>query len=356
MKSVDRWVSPAIRALSAYHVPPAEGLVKLDAMENPYTLPEELREAWLQRLGQVDINRYPDAGAQQLKTRIRDVFEIPQKCGLVLGNGSDELIQMTASLVGGPGRTFLAPAPSFSMYEIISLTTSTDFMEISLNQDFTPDQSEFIRVINAVEPACVFISYPNNPTGNSFDRDFIESVITAAPGLVVVDEAYFPFSGKSFLQQIDRFPNLLVMRTLSKNGLAGLRLGMMMGDPNWLDQIEKIRLPYNVNSLTQVSVEFCLDHFSVLSAQAQQIVEDRQWLAGELEKLNGLTVFPSDANFILVKFDQNADAVFEQLKQRKVLVKNLHRPGTLLENCLRLTVGTPIQNRKLLSALDSFLR
>ncbi|MGB5707535.1 MAG: aminotransferase class I/II-fold pyridoxal phosphate-dependent enzyme, partial [Arenicellales bacterium] len=144
MKSVDRWVSPAIRALSAYHVPPAEGLVKLDAMENPYTLPEELREAWLQRLGQVDINRYPDAGAQQLKTRIRDVFEIPQKCGLVLGNGSDELIQMTASLVGGPGRTFLAPAPSFSMYEIISLTTSTDFMEISLNQDFTPDQSEFI--------------------------------------------------------------------------------------------------------------------------------------------------------------------------------------------------------------------
>ncbi|MGB5707732.1 MAG: aminotransferase class I/II-fold pyridoxal phosphate-dependent enzyme, partial [Arenicellales bacterium] len=201
-----------------------------------------------------------------------------------------------------------------------------------------------------------FISYPNNPTGNSFDRDFIESVITAAPGLVVVDEAYFPFSGKSFLQQIDRFPNLLVMRTLSKNGLAGLRLGMMMGDPNWLDQIEKIRLPYNVNSLTQVSVEFCLDHFSVLSAQAQQIVEDRQWLAGELEKLNGLTVFPSDANFILVKFDQNADAVFEQLKQRKVLVKNLHRPGTLLENCLRLTVGTPIQNRKLLSALDSFLR
>ncbi|MGI9317934.1 MAG: histidinol-phosphate transaminase [bacterium] len=356
MELIERLVSPEIRALSAYHVPPAKGMVKLDAMENPYSLPEALRQEWLTKLGQVEINRYPDSGACELKSKLREVFDIPDNLGLILGNGSDELIQMVASLVGGPGRMFLTPSPSFSMYEIISLTTSTGFKSVSLNNDFSPNRSEFLKELENTNPACIFIAYPNNPTGNSFDRIFIEEIISTAPGLVVIDEAYFSFSGKSFLQQIDQFSHVLVMRTLSKSGLAGLRLGMMMGHPEWIEQLEKIRLPYNINCLTQASVEFCLDHFSIFSDQAAQIITDRMWLAEHLQKLTGLTVFPSETNFILVRLDRDADQVFESLKHQGILVKNLHRPDTLLENCLRVTVGTPQQNLKLVNELGHCLR
>lgn len=356
MKLIDKLVRPEIRALSAYHVPPAEGLIKLDAMENPYSLPTELHREWMEMLSHVEINRYPDPNALELKSKLRDVFEVPEYLGLVLGNGSDELIQMIAFLVGGAGQTFVAPSPSFSMYEIISITTSTAFRSIPLNNDFTPDLEQFLQEIENLNPACIFIAYPNNPTANSFDQNFIDSVIEAAPGLVLIDEAYYSFSGKSFLQQLEQRPNALVMRTLSKSGLAGLRLGMLMGHPEWTEQIEKIRLPYNINCLTQASVEFCLDHFAVFSEQAAKIIADRQWLATRLERLGGLTVYPSDTNFILVRLDFDADRVFEDLKTRGVLVKNLHRPGGLLENCLRFTVGTPEDNLRLVSALDSCLQ
>ena len=354
---IEKWVRPEIRAMSAYHVPPAEGLIKLDAMENPYTLPDDLRQQWLEQLAGAELNRYPDPGCGKLKAAIRQVMDVPPECEIILGNGSDELIQMVTMLVGGPGRTLAAPSPSFSMYQLIAAIASTKYTALTLEEDFSADAGKFIRAIEQSSPACVFLAYPNNPTGNSFDPVLIEKVIDAAPGLVIVDEAYHAFSGKSFLHLVPQHPNLLVMRTLSKSGLAGLRLGMMMGSPDWIEQLEKIRLPYNINSLTQTSAEFCLRHYATLQSQADQIVADRQLLLESLQSRSGLTAFPSDANFILVRFDRklNAPDIHQQLVAQKVLVKNLHKPDDALENCLRITVGTGEQNKLFLSALDHCL-
>ena len=355
MKLIEMLVSPEVRALSAYHVPAAEGFIKLDAMENPYSLPKPLRDAWLQKLRHAELNRYPDAGAGTLKSKIRTVFDVPEDMGLVLGNGSDELIQIVASLVGGPGRCFMAPSPTFSMYEIISIASSTEFVPFPLNENFEPDIKGFLQEIKRTNPACIFIAYPNNPTANSFATNFIESVIETAPGLVLIDEAYYAFSGKTFLQRLVQYPNVLLMRTLSKSGLAGLRLGMIMGHPEWIQMIEKIRLPYNINCLTQASAEFCLDHFSVFSDQAAQIVEDRAWLMGQLSQLEAMIVYPSDTNFVLVRIERDASSVFEELKKRGILVKNLDPVGGALKNCLRLTVGTPDENSRLVEALRECL-
>lgn len=357
MKNSEQWVRPAIRALAAYQVPSAKGLIKLDAMENPYQLPAQLRAEWLQQLATVSLNRYPDPECVRLKRRLRTVMAVPEQCDIIVGNGSDELIQMIAMLVGGAGRTLAAPAPSFAMYRLISTITSTKFVELPLQSDFSADAKKFVNLITASQPCCVFLAYPNNPTGNSFDTALIEQVIAAAPGLVIVDEAYHSFSGKSLLKQVAGHPNLLVMRTLSKSGLAGLRLGMVVGSPEWIGQLEKIRLPYNVNSLTQISAEFCLQQQHILVAQSKQIVADRQKLFDALQQMPGLTAYPSDANFILIRLDTDFDAtlVHHKLKQHGVLVKNLHQCGLHLDNCLRITVGTDAQNRQFLSALEACL-
>lgn len=352
---LDKLVPPLIRDLKPYHVPASRGMVKLDAMENPYQLPPALREAWLAALGSASINRYPDPGADELRQRIRRVFTVPDDSDIVLGNGSDELIQMLALLVGGPGRTFMAPAPSFSMYEMISLFTGTGFRMVPLKEDFSMDGEAMLDAIRESQPSCIFLAYPNNPTGNSFDDGIIGQIITEAPGLVVVDEAYFSFSGRTFLGRLPEARNLMVMRTLSKSGLAGLRLGMLMGDPAWIAQLDKVRLPYNINCLTQAGASFCLDHYDVLETQGATIRADREALFRQLDGISGVRAYPSDANFILVRLAVDATRVFEELKQRGVLVKNLHQPGGVLENCLRITVGAADENSALVSALMDML-
>jgi histidinol-phosphate aminotransferase len=304
----------------------------------------------------VEINRYPDPGADPLRKRIRTVFGVPVESEIILGNGSDELIQMLAILVGGPGRTFLAPSPSFSMYEMISLFTGTGFSAVPLGPDFSLDREATLSAIRETRPACIFLAYPNNPTGNSFDESLIEEIIGESDGLVIVDEAYFSFSGRTFLDRLPRTPNLLVMRTLSKSGLAGLRLGILAGHPDWIAELDKVRLPYNINCLTQAGASFCLDHYEVLEAQGMKIREDRAKLLGQLDVMAGVDAYPSDANFILVRFAMDTEAVFAGLKQRGILVKNLHQPGGPLENCLRLTVGTPDDNAAMVEALGDIIK
>lgn len=352
---LEHLVSPATRKLRPYHVPPSDGLIKLDAMENPYTLPSELLGEWQACLAAANVNRYPDPGARVLRQRIREVFDVPSRCEIILGNGSDELIQMLALLIGGPGRTFLAPSPSFSMYRMISLFTGTGFREVPLYPDFSLHPETMLGGVREAQPACIFLAYPNNPTGNRFDEDLILEIVREAPGVVVLDEAYYSFSGRTFLDRVPDYPNLLVMRTLSKSGLAGLRLGMLMGHPDWVAEMDKIRLPYNINSLSQAGAVFCLEHYDVLEAQGMRIREDRGQMLAELATVPGVTVYPSDANFILLRFAAGADTVFDGLKQRGVLVKNLHQPGGMLENCLRITVGTPEENLALLDAVRDIL-
>ena len=274
-KSPDQVIRPEILALSAYHVPPAGGMVKLDAMENPYSLPAELREEIAQLVSDAPFNRYPDASAAVLKAALRDALSIPAGMDIMLGNGSDEIIQIIALACARPGAVLMSVEPAFVMFRMIAAFAGMDYAGVPLNADFSLDLEAMLEAIERRQPAVIFIAYPNNPTGNLFDSNAISRIIEAAPGLVVMDEAYHAFADASFMANLPRYPNLLVMRTLSKLGLAGLRLGLLAARPEWITQLEKLRLPYNVGIATQLIAEKVLQHLDVLLQQAAAIKRER---------------------------------------------------------------------------------
>mgnify|MGYP001816318404 FL=1 len=352
----DSLIRPAIRALSAYHVPdPVKG-IKLDAMENPYRWPDTLVNEWLERLRMVEVNRYPDPAARRLRGRLRTVMGVPEGTGILLGNGSDELIQMIALAVCEPGRTILCPGPTFVMYRMIAAGTGMQYIRVPLGRDYAIDGEAMRSAIDRYKPAVIFLAYPNNPTGNLFAATEIHTILEYAPGLVVVDEAYAPFTDASFLSALERHDNLLVLRTLSKMGLAGLRLGWLAGAPHWLDEFDKIRLPYNISILDQVSGEFALDHLSVFEAQAQEIRRERARLFGALQSLEGISPCPSEANFILFRVPAGrAGELHARLKDRGILIKNLDGADPDLADCLRVTVGLAEENRSFIEALRDSL-
>jgi histidinol-phosphate aminotransferase len=351
----DQLIRPEILALSAYHVADAAGMVKLDAMENPYRLPEALRWELGGLLADADINRYPDPRAPGVHEALRAAFGIAPDYDILLGNGSDELIQMLAMALAKPDARLLAVEPSFVMYRMIAGLAGMRYVGVPLRPDFSLDEAAVLEAIEREEPALIFLAYPNNPTGNVFERAAIERIIAAAPGLVVVDEAYHAFTGGlSFLDALGRFDNLLLMRTVSKLGLAGIRLGYLVGRPTWIGEFDKVRLPYNVNVLTQVAAQFALDHTDELEAQAATLVEERGKLIHALSLLAGVEAFDSHANFILFRV-ADALGVFAGIKARGVLIKNLHGAHPLLENCLRVTVGAPDENASFLAALRAAL-
>ncbi len=349
-------IRPEIRALTAYSVSDATGLIKLDAMENPYTWPEEVKTRWLEQLRAAALNRYPDPHSRALRARLRAVLEVPPGMDLMLGNGSDELIQIILLALARPGAVALAPEPTFAMYGMIATFAGLRYISVPLGEDFVLDLERLRAAMREHRPVVVFVSYPNNPTGNLFDRTAVEVVIREAPGLVVVDEAYYAFCQESFMPELVRFDNLLVLRTLSKQGLAGLRLGMLAGAPAWLAEFNKLRLPYNINVLTQASAAFALDERALLDAQAARIREDRDALYAELANMPGIRVWPSRANFLLFRVETRpATEVFERLRARGVLLKNLDNAGGRLRGCLRVTVGTPGENQAFLQALRAAL-
>jgi histidinol-phosphate aminotransferase len=355
-KRINRFIRPPLRALQAYHVPPAAGLIKLDAMENPYGWPDWLRNDWLDTLRQAALNRYPDPGAQALKSRLRAVLDVPGSAELILGNGSDELIQMIIQAVAAPGRVIMAPEPTFVMYRQLAVVAGLDFHGVPLRADFSLDADAMIEALSTHQPAVLFLAYPNNPTGNLFERETIETLLSCAPGLVVLDEAYAPFADDSFMDELGCCDNLLVLRTLSKLGLAGVRLGLLAGDADWLAEIEKTRLPYNISTLDQLTGEFALRHYAVFEEQARIIRQQRGELLGRLQSLPGLTVYPSAANFILFRVPPGqGGAVFEGLKSGGILIKNLAGSAPALADCLRVTVGKPEENAAFLGSLASLL-
>ncbi len=354
---VERWVRPEIRALNAYHVPDPGRLIKLDAMENPYTWPAYLRGEWLEMLQCVPMNRYPDPGAAELKAQMRQAFDIPAEMALLLGNGSDELIQLIAMAVQGPGRSVLAPEPSFSMYKMIATFVGMDYVGVPLRaDDFSLDMAAMLAAIESHQPAVIFLAYPNNPTGNLFDEKDVEAILKAAQGIVVLDEAYTSFADGSFMSRLGEFDNLLVMRTVSKMGLAGLRLGLLAGPAAWLGEFDKLRLPYNINVLTQASARLALTYVDIFEQQTAQIRKDREKLMQALVAMEGVEAFPSAANFILLRVPQGrAQSIFDGIKSRGVLIKNLDGASPLLADCLRVTVGRPQENQLFLRALKASL-
>jgi histidinol-phosphate aminotransferase len=344
-------VRPEILALKAYPVAPSEGMVKLDAMENPYALPEDLRRELAGVLARVELNRYPTPSPQKLRDAIARRMQVPAGLQVLLGNGSDELIQILITALARPGAKLMYPSPTFVMYAMGATFSGMQPVPVALREDFTFDADAFIARMQAENPALVFIAYPNNPTGVLYPEEDLIRVIKACRGLVVIDEAYHVFAGKTFVQKVNEFPNLVVVRTVSKLGLAGIRLGYLIGRPEWVEQLDKVRPPYNVSVLTQAAALFLLERLDVLEAQAARILAERSNLGESLKRLKGVTVYPSQANFFLIRVP-DAGRVHEALKQQNVLVRNLH---PALPNCLRVTVGTADENRILLSALNEAL-
>jgi histidinol-phosphate aminotransferase len=354
---IARLVRPEIRALRAYHVPEAAGLIKLDAMENPYPWPPELDGEWREVLNQVALNRYPHPQAPAVQDALREAMGIPTDMGLALGNGSDELIQMLAMTVGGHGQKVLSLDPGFVMYRMIGTFTGMGYVGVPLRpDDFSLDLAAVLDALDRERPVLTYIAYPNNPTGNLFPVADIEQIIEAAPGLVILDEAYAPFTDPSFLPRLGDWPNLLVMRTVSKMGLAGLRLGYLAGPPELIAEVDKTRLPYNINALTQASAALALRHRDLFDAQTAAIRLERSRVFAALAGLDGVLPYPSEANFILLRLTSGgADRVFAGLKDRGILVKNLNGAHPLLAECLRVTVGRPEENAAFLAALAALL-
>ena len=347
---------PELAAMSAYQVPDASGLVKLDAMENPYQWSAEINALWLQYLSHATLNRYPDPDPEGLKHQLQACFG-PQHedIALLLGNGSDELIQLLVLAIAKPGAAVLTVTPSFSMYQLVAEMLGVDCHCVPLDDQFELDQAAMLAAIEEHDPALIFLAYPNNPTANLWSRKDLEQILTASQGLVVIDEAYGPFASASMVNQIHEYPNMLLLRTASKLGLAGLRFGWLAAAHELIAELNKIRLPYNINCLTQMTMQFALQNYPVFAQQAEKICQSRELLASGLSALAALTVFPSQANFLLIRLQSHsAEHVYTQLLAQKVLIKNVSKQ-TGLANCLRVTVGTDEENQALLKALEHAL-
>ena len=348
---------PDVQAMHAYAVQDCTGMVKLDAMENPYQLPPALQAELGQRLGALAVNRYPGARIDDLRAALARHVALPSGCALLLGNGSDELISLLALACAMPGASVLAPVPGFVMYAMSAQLQGLAFHGVPLTPDFELDEAAMLAAIAQHRPAITYLAYPNNPSANLWDDAVIERILLAVSeqgGLVVMDEAYQPFASKSYIDRLDRHGHVLLMRTLSKFGLAGVRLGYLMGPQALIEQLDKVRPPYNVSVLNCECALFALEHEAVFAAQALAIREQRAMLFEALADFPGVRAYPSDANMILLRVP-DAQRSFNGLRQRKVLVKNVSSLHPLLANCLRLTVGTADENRLMLAALQESL-
>ncbi len=346
-----------VASMHGYAIQPSAGLVKLDAMENPFRLPPELQRELGERLGRVAINRYPAQCAADVAAALAKFVDLPAGCKLMLGNGSDELIDMLSVACNVPGATILAPLPGFVMYEMSAKLRGLNFVGVPLTADFELDEAAMLAAIERHRPALTYIAYPNNPTANLFDDRVIDRIVAAVgaqQGRVVFDEAYQPFSSRTWMQRMAAQPHVLVMRTLSKFGLAGVRLGYLCGAAALIDEVEKVRPPYNVSVLNAEATLFALDHADEFARQAAILREERGRLQRALAALPGVKPFPSEANMILVRVPDSKRA-FEGMKSRGVLVKNIAGLHPLLVNCLRLTVGTPEENDLMMRALEESL-
>ena len=355
---IARHVRRDVASMHAYAVQESSGLIKLDAMENPHRLSVPLQQELGRRLGALALNRYPGNQVQALRRALASHAQLPAGFELMLGNGSDELIALLALALDVPGATIMAPVPGFVMYAMSAQLQGLRFVGVPLAADFTLDAAAMLQAIARHQPALVYLAYPNNPTANLWDDCAMQAVIDAAPGFVVIDEAYQPFAGRSFIERLPRHAHVLLMRTMSKFGLAGARIGYLAGPAALIAELNKVRPPYNISVLNAECGLFALEHSDVFAEQARDIVAQRAWLLDALSRLPGLRVFPSDANMVLVRLDGDGDVaarVFAGMRARGVLVKNVSGLHPLLANCLRLTVGLAQENRAMVSALKESL-
>ncbi len=344
-----------INLLGEYEIPYSEGMIKLDAMENPYdllvkfkTFSEDIETVE----SNVNLNRYPQSNCENLKITLHKYYGLTENIDSIIGNGSDELIQLICLAFLKPENILLFPKPTFSMYKKISEVLGLKYEEVPLLDDFSLDMDLMVNKIEELNPAIIFLAYPNNPTGNLWKKDNINLILNKTNGVVVLDEAYSAFSGKSFVNEIEKNDNLLVMKTFSKIGLAGLRLGYLFGEKTLIKNFNKLRLPFNVNSVSQKICELYIDN-KTLNDQINRLIKNRGLMLEEMKNIKNLIVYNSDANFILFRVTKgSSNEVYTKLLSDNILVKNMtNSPG--LVNCMRVTVGSQSENEKFIQSLKN---
>jgi histidinol-phosphate aminotransferase len=350
-KDISGLIKPEVRKLKAYSIEEASFRVKMDAMENPFSMPPEIQKEIVDAVGAALINRYPDPSAVKLKESIAALWGIGTK-RMILGNGSDELIQAIILAFGGP---VLIPTPTFAMYEITSRALAQEVVAVPLGRNFALDPEKMLKKAKETKARIIFLACPNNPTGNRFSEEAVLKIVAKANAAVVIDEAYFSFSRKSFLPFLRDHPNMIILRTLSKIGFAGLRIGILTASAKVIQELDKIRLPYNINTLSQAAAMIALKHPITLNQQISLLISARERLYTALSQLNGITVYPSEANFILFRTTTDATSIYDKLREAGILIKNLNKPGPL-KNCLRVTVGTPEENSEFVATLAKLLK
>jgi len=348
-RSLDR-VNPEILEINSYSVPKIECSIRLDGNESPFETNPEILSLISNEIASIELNRYPDPESTDLKKIISEKFNFPVD-GLLIGNGSDELIQMLIETVTGKSGVVLVPSPTFSMYGLTSHILNNKVIETDLDENYDLDTEDILNKIKQHDPDLLFFASPNNPTGNAFSTDKIIEVIEASSGIVVVDEAYFDYYGKTFISLIHKYNNLVVLRTLSKIGFAAIRLGVLFGSEEIVGQVNKTRLPYNINTVSQKIAEIVLSNEELLKENYSKITRERERIFTELNKLKDIIVCPSDANFFLIQVP-DADFCFEEMAEKDILIRNLSNSGRL-SGCIRVTIGTTEENNAFLEAISA---
>lgn len=348
-RSLER-VKAEILGVNSYSVPNIECSIRLDGNESPFETGPELSKIISDSLASIELNRYPDPDSTVLKQVVSEKYDFPAD-GLLLGNGSDELIQMLIETVTGKSGVVLVPSPTFSMYRLTSLILDNKVVESDLDENFDLDTEDILKKIDESDPDLLFFASPNNPTGNAFSTDKIIEIVEATTGVVVVDEAYYDYYGDTVIPLIQKYDNLVVLRTLSKIGFAAIRLGILFAGSEIADQVNKTRLPYNINTVSQKIAEIVFSNDHILMENHKKIVSEKERLFNELNKIENIKVYPSDANFFLIKVP-DADYCFKTMAEKDILIRNLGRPGRL-SGCIRVTIGTSEENNAFLEALSA---
>lgn len=351
--NIEKYIKPAVLGLQGYHLDKREHSIKLDQNENPFGFPEALKEKFWQRLRHRDWGRYPDFQMENLTAQIAAYLQLPEE-NIIAGNGSNSLIQALLMVILSPHDRIIIPEPTFTLYGLTGKMLGAEVVTCQLQpEDFSLPLEQLLQASRASNAKLLVLCTPNNPTGNSFPLAHIKILLQAFPGAVIIDEAYHEFSRQDMLPLLREHENVIILRTFSKAmALAGMRVGYLMAAPAICAEVQKARLPYSVNLFSEIAATLALEEISLLQETVAQILAERERLEPALREFSFLQVYPSDANFFLVRATDGA-ALFQHLLQDGLLVRDVSGyPG--LENCLRLSIGRPEENQKLLMSMKKW--
>ncbi len=360
MEKNNKFYRDSIKGLKPYDPHEVPYKVKLNANENPYGLPEGIIEEILRKAKNLKYSRYPNANSVKLSEAVSAFWGLTRD-NIVIGNGSDELIDYLIKAFSEKGRKVITTAPSFAMYKIYSIVNGSNFVQIPLSQsNFSLNEDKILEEAKKDDSSIIFLAYPNAPTGNYFAEDKIIKIIEESGCLVVVDEAYYEFGKKTFVPLISRYDNLVILRTFSKAySIASLRVGYLLSNPEIINEVRKVKNPFNVNTFSQLAAQVVFENKEILKNNIEKIIKERERLTDRINEITPFKTHPSQTNFVLVEAGskEDTDLVYNNLLEQGILVQTVSDPVfSSSRYFLRITVGNKEENDILIDGLKSCQR